>query len=81
MSAEEKPQFEALASRQFTSWLREQRLSLAFTTYQTGKAVSYRPAAGRAAEHLRADLLALHGAVRSGFEHALHEQPLPALEI
>jgi uncharacterized protein (TIGR03032 family) len=37
MSAEEKPQFEAMASRQFTSWMLEQRLSLAFTTYQTGK--------------------------------------------
>lgn len=34
---ETTPQFEALASRQFTSWMLEQRLSLAFTTYQTGK--------------------------------------------
>ena len=31
------PQLEINASRQFVSWLREQRLSLAFTTYQTGK--------------------------------------------
>src|SRR5687767_3579063 len=33
----ETPKFELSASRQFTSWLREQRISLAFTTYQTGK--------------------------------------------
>ena len=32
-----RPAFELLASRQFTGWLAEQRLSLAFTTYQTGK--------------------------------------------
>jgi len=25
------------ASRQFTAWMREQQLSLAFTTYQAGK--------------------------------------------
>ena len=31
------PSFELLASRQFTGWLAEQRVSLAFTTYQTGK--------------------------------------------
>lgn len=31
------PVFDALASRGFTSWLHEQRLSLAFTTYQAGK--------------------------------------------
>ena len=31
------PQLEIAGSRNFTSWLREQRLSLAFTTYQTGK--------------------------------------------
>lgn len=31
------PQLEIAGSRQFPSWLREQRLSLAFTTYQTGK--------------------------------------------
>ncbi len=35
--SEAAPKFEALASRQFTSWLLEQRLSLVFTTYQTGK--------------------------------------------
>ena len=29
--------FEISASRQFTSWLAEQRVSLAFTTYQSGK--------------------------------------------
>ena len=32
-----KPQLEIIASRQFTSWLDEQKLSLAFTTYQSGK--------------------------------------------
>ena len=31
------PPFEVSASRQFTSWLHEQRLSIAFTTYQSGK--------------------------------------------
>jgi len=31
------PSFEFLTSRQFTSWLAEQQLGLAFTTYQTGK--------------------------------------------
>lgn len=31
------PTFEVSASRQFTSWLEEQRLSIAFTTYQSGK--------------------------------------------
>ena len=33
----QEKKFEAVASRQFTSWLLEQRVSLAFTTYQTGK--------------------------------------------
>jgi uncharacterized protein (TIGR03032 family) len=33
----DQPHFEAIASRQFTSWLAAQRISLAFTTYQTGK--------------------------------------------
>src|SRR4051812_41755336 len=32
-----QPQLEVTASRQFNSWLAEQRLSLAFTTYQAGK--------------------------------------------
>ena len=32
-----RPAFELLASRQLTAWLVEQHLSLAFTTYQTGK--------------------------------------------
>jgi uncharacterized protein (TIGR03032 family) len=32
-----KPTFELLTSRQFPEWLHEQRLSLAFTTYQAGK--------------------------------------------
>jgi uncharacterized protein (TIGR03032 family) len=32
----DKPQFRVSYSRQFPSWLREQRMSLAFTTYQTG---------------------------------------------
>ena len=32
-----KPQFEFLTSRQFTAWMAEQRVSLAFTTYQAGK--------------------------------------------
>ncbi len=31
------PSLEITASRQFTSWLAEQNLSLAFTTYQAGK--------------------------------------------
>ena len=31
------PQLEITGSRQFTAWLAEQRVSLAFTTYQTGK--------------------------------------------
>jgi uncharacterized protein (TIGR03032 family) len=32
-----KPRFEFLTSRQFTAWMTEQKLSLAFTTYQAGK--------------------------------------------
>ena len=32
-----EPLLELLPSRQFTAWLAEQRLSLAFTTYQSGK--------------------------------------------
>ena len=35
--AESAPALELIASRQFTSWLAEQRASLAFTTYQSGK--------------------------------------------
>jgi uncharacterized protein DUF4915 len=35
--ADSAPAFELIASRQFNSWLAEQRVSLAFTTYQTGK--------------------------------------------
>jgi hypothetical protein len=31
------PSLEITASHQFTSWLAEQNLSLAFTTYQAGK--------------------------------------------
>ncbi len=31
------PKFEITASRQFVSWMREQQISLAFTTYQSGK--------------------------------------------
>ncbi len=31
------PAFEAIASRQFNSWMAEQKVSLAFTTYQSGK--------------------------------------------
>ena len=34
---ESQPQLEVTASRQFNSWLAEQQVSLAFTTYQTGK--------------------------------------------
>lgn len=37
MSPPTKPQLEITGSRNFTSWLREQRLSLAFSTYQSGK--------------------------------------------
>jgi uncharacterized protein (TIGR03032 family) len=32
-----RPELELTGSRQFTSWLHEQRVSLAFTTYQSGK--------------------------------------------
>jgi uncharacterized protein (TIGR03032 family) len=32
-----KPRLQITASRQFASWLHEQKLSLAFTTYQSGK--------------------------------------------
>ncbi|MDZ7750541.1 MAG: TIGR03032 family protein [Gammaproteobacteria bacterium] len=35
--AEQPPRLEISASRQFTAWLAEQKASLAFTTYQTGK--------------------------------------------
>ena len=31
------PKFKLTASRQFTAWLADQCVSLAFTTYQTGK--------------------------------------------
>ena len=34
---DDQPQLELTASRQFVSWLSEQRISLALTTYQTGK--------------------------------------------
>ena len=34
---EAQPQLELIPSRQFTAWLAEQRVSLAFTTYQSGK--------------------------------------------
>src|SRR5262245_2555198 len=36
-SAVEEPWVEVSGSRNFPSWLAEQRVSLAFTTYQTGK--------------------------------------------
>ncbi len=32
-----QPTFELSASRQFNAWLVEQKLSLVFTTYQSGK--------------------------------------------
>ena len=35
----DKPRVELSASRLFTSWLAEQRISLAFTTYQAGKLI------------------------------------------
>ncbi len=35
--ANSEPKLELTGSRQFTAWLAEQRMSLAFTTYQTGK--------------------------------------------
>ena len=38
-SCSDAPPLEVLASRQFTAWLAEQRVSLAFTTYHTGKLV------------------------------------------
>lgn len=34
---EQKPRLELMPSRQFSSWLAEQRISLTFTTYQAGK--------------------------------------------
>ncbi|HEY9692757.1 MAG TPA: DUF4915 domain-containing protein [Oculatellaceae cyanobacterium] len=37
MENQSSPQLELMGSRQFTDWLAEQRVSLAFTTYQTGK--------------------------------------------
>lgn len=37
MAENAKPAFEITASRQFTSWMAEQKVSMAFTTYQTGK--------------------------------------------
>src|SRR5262249_46545502 len=37
MNTSPEPRLEIHTSRQFTSWLAEQRLSLAFTTYQAGK--------------------------------------------
>jgi len=37
MAENQKPAFEITASRQFTSWMAEQKVSIAFTTYQTGK--------------------------------------------
>jgi uncharacterized protein (TIGR03032 family) len=33
----QSPAFELTASRQFASWMAEQQVSLAFTTYQAGK--------------------------------------------
>ena len=36
-AAIEEPKFELQASRQFNNWLAEQRASVAFTTYQSGK--------------------------------------------
>jgi uncharacterized protein (TIGR03032 family) len=33
----QKPELEIMGSRQFNAWLTEQKLSLAFTTYQSGK--------------------------------------------
>ena len=33
----EQPKLDLLTSRQFNAWLAEQQISLAFTTYQTGK--------------------------------------------
>jgi uncharacterized protein (TIGR03032 family) len=37
MSHHTPPALELLGSRQFTAWLAEQKISLAFTTYQAGK--------------------------------------------
>jgi len=36
-SKDQPPKLELAGSRQFTAWLAEQQISLAFTTYQTGK--------------------------------------------
>jgi hypothetical protein len=37
IAAEPEPKFEVSTSREFESWLTEQRINLAFTTYQVGK--------------------------------------------
>lgn len=37
MTSAPTPKLELMPSRQFTAWLHEQRVSLAFTTYQSGK--------------------------------------------
>jgi Domain of unknown function (DUF4915) len=37
IAAELEPKFELTTSRQFESWLTEQHINLAFTTYQVGK--------------------------------------------
>lgn len=36
-NSSQQPQLEIMGSRQFSEWLAEQNISLAFTTYQTGK--------------------------------------------
>lgn len=48
-STSKVPAFEINASRQFTAWLAEQFLSLAFTTYQAGKVffIGLNPATGK----------------------------------
>ncbi len=37
MTEKETPKLEMMGTRQFTAWLAEARVSLAFTTYQSGK--------------------------------------------
>ena len=57
-----EPWLEVTASRQFPAWLAEQNVSLALTTYQTGKLIMIGRHDGRIAVFER-HLQPLHGAV------------------
>ncbi len=56
---------ELMPSRQFPAWLAEQRLSLAFTTYQAGKLFLIGLQPNGRPVGVRAHLQPLHGAVRA----------------